>query len=210
MQTTINRVDGIYRSEISVHLVLVDNTDQLIFVDVASDPFDNNNANALINQSQKTIDHVIGEANYDIGHTFSTGAGGLAGLGVVCRTGQKARGVTGQSVPVGDPFDVDFVAHEMGHQFGAAHTFNGIIGSCASVNRNGPTAFEPGSGSTIMAYAGICGADNLQPHSDPFFRKSLDEIVSYTTAGGSRIPTPVPTGNNPPSVDAGARRGHPP
>jgi hypothetical protein len=101
---------------------LVANNDLIIFVD--SDSFDNSNtANALLNQSQTVIDATIGSANYDIGHTVSTGGGGVAQLNSPCGSG-KARGITGQGSPVGDPFDIDYVAHEMGHQFGGNHTQN--------------------------------------------------------------------------------------
>lgn len=202
--TTVNRVTGIYESELGVRLQLVANTDDLIFLDKDTDPFTNNNANALIGESQSVIDDQIGDANYDIGHTFSTGAGGLAGLGVVTVSGRKAQGVTGRTNPFGDPFDVDYVAHEIGHQFGGDHTFNGRRGSCTGGNRNGPTAVEPGSGSTIQAYAGICGQDNLQPNSDPYFHSvSLDQMLHFVNQGAASSVTPIPTGNNVPTVDAG-------
>lgn len=204
INTTVNRVNGIYERELAIRLVLVGNSDQLIFTNAQTDPFANNDADSLIDQSQTVIDQRIGDANYDIGHTLSTGAGGLAGLGVVCRTGLKGQGVTGRDNPFGDPFDVDYVAHEIGHQFGGDHTFNGKSGSCSGGNRNAATAVEPGSGSTIQAYAGICGGDDLQSNSDDYFHSvSLDQITEYTTAGPGANVQITPTGNTPPTVSAG-------
>ena len=154
--TTVNRVNGVFEQELAVRLVLVANETNIVYTNPSSDPFTgNNNASVLINESQTNINGQIGSANYDIGHTFSTGGGGLAGLGVICIGTQKARGITGSPNPVGDPYDIDYVAHEVGHQFGGPHTFNAITGSCAG-NRAANSAVEPGSGVTIMAYAGIC------------------------------------------------------
>lgn len=200
--TSVNRVDGVYETEVAVRLVLVATETNVIFTNAATDPFaGNNNAGTLINESQTVITNSIGTANFDIGHTFSTGGGGLAGLGVVCNATQKARGITGSPSPVGDPYDIDYVAHEMGHQFKGNHTFNSTVGSCNG-NRNATTAVEPGSGITIMAYAGICSTQDLAPNSIAYFHAiSYDEIVNFTNSStGNTCPVTTTTGNQPPVV----------
>jgi hypothetical protein len=197
---TIDQVNRIYESELSVHLELVANEDKLIATDPA-DTQHNDDANRLLSESQTRIDKIIGDAHYDIGHTFSTGAGGLAQVGVVRRSGVKAMGVTGADQPRGIAFSVDYVAHEMGHEFGANHTFNGNQSWCGQQGfRNGDTAYEPGSGSTILGYAGVCQADDLQLHSDPYFHAaSLVEISRYVSGAGD-TPNKIATGNSFPRI----------
>ena len=205
--TTINRVTGILEKELSISLQLISNNDEIIFIDPSTDPFSgNDNANDLIEESQQQIDLIIGSDNYDVGHTFSTGAGGLADLGSVCASGFKAQGVTGSGRPEGQFFDVDFVAHEIGHQLGADHTFNGSNGNCTNGSRYYLSAYEPGSGSTIQAYAGLCSADNLQGAADPIYHSaSFDEITLFLAEGeGGSCGVVTSTNNTPPSVDAGA------
>lgn len=195
--TTVNRVVGVYELELAIRMVLIANNNIIEYLNAATDPFNgNNNANTLIGESQTVINSNIGAANYDIGHTFSTGGGGLAGLGVVCNNSQKARGITGSPSPTGDSYDIDYVAHEMGHQFGGNHSMNGCGNSPNS------TKYEPGSGTTIMAYAGICGAQDIQPNSDPTFHAvSFDEISNFLNAGGAGCGVITPTGNTLPVIN---------
>lgn len=204
--TTANRVNGVYEKELSVRMVLVAAENSIIFVDSIADPFTgNDDPGTLINESQTVIDANILSANYDIGHTFSTGGGGLAYLGVVCTSGQKGRGITGSTNPVGDAYDIDYVAHEIGHQFGGNHTFNSIAGACDGNGASNANA-EPGSGSTIMAYAGICGSDNLQNNSNAQFHAvSFNEITALSVNGSiNSCAAIIATGNTPPVVTAGA------
>lgn len=175
---TINRVDGIYEQEAAISFTLVANNDDIVYTDGATDPYPSGDIFALVDENQLNLDAVIGTNNYDIGHVFDISNGGYA-PGLTCNSFIKAKGATGSPNPTGDPFDVDYVAHEIGHQLSANHVQNNACG------RWDPTAVEPGSGSTIMGYAGIC-PQNIQSNSDAYFNAiSLQEIGVYKGGGGA-------------------------
>ena len=206
MTTTMNRVNGVYERDLAIRMTLSTGTPAdptvLIYTDGTTDPYSNNSPSALLSENQANLDSVIGTANYDIGHVFSTGGGGVATLNSPCNPSTKARGETGLPNPVGDPFAIDYVAHEMGHQFGGRHTFNGGVSNCSGGNRSAVAAYEPGSGITIMAYAGICGNQNLAGNSiDTFHVKSLEEIVAFVNGAGA-CSVNTATNNTPPTITA--------
>lgn len=192
--TSMNRVNGVFERDMAITMTIIPNNNLIIYTNAGSDPYSNGNPGTMINQNQSNCDAEIGNGNYDVGHVFGTNSGGLAGLGVVCNNSNKARGVTGSSAPVGDPFDIDYVAHEMGHQFGANHTQNN------NCNRNNATAVEPGSASTIMGYAGIC-SPNVQSNSDDHFHGiSMQEIGNEILSGGHTCEVITPLANGQPSI----------
>ncbi|RZJ71772.1 reprolysin-like metallopeptidase [Flavobacterium sp.] len=195
INNSITRVNGVFETDFAIHMSIIANTTAVIYTNAATDPY-TTMAN-WNNQLQTTLTNNIGEANYDVGHMFgASGGGGNAGcIGCVCLTG-KGRGITSPAdgIPQGDNFDIDYVAHELGHQFGANHTFS------MSVEGTGVNV-EPGSGSTIMGYAGITGQD-LQAHSDDYFvyasiKQVQDNMVTKT------CPVRTTLSNNAPVVNAG-------
>ncbi len=196
--TTMNRVNGLYETDVSARMILIDSNQQIIYTNPSSDPY-NGGPGDHLGQNQINLDTTIGNGSYDIGHVFHrTGGGGVAFYQSLCDDNTKAGGFTSGSSPVGDPFDVDYVAHEIGHQFGASHTQNN------DCNRVPQTAMEPGSASTIMGYAGIC-PPNLQNNSDPYFHAvSQQEMFEHTIFGnGNSCATIIGTGNTPPLITPG-------
>ena len=162
--STLNRSNEVFEVDMAVTFTLVTGT-EIIYPDPASDPY----TGGFNAQLQATLTSVVGEANYDIGHLFAFGGNnGNAGcIGCVCVVGQKGSGFSSHSFLdndggpyMSDFFDIDYVPHEIGHQMGGNHTW--AFGS----EGTGVNA-EPGSGTTIMGYAGITGADDVQDHTDP-------------------------------------------
>ncbi|WP_340075783.1 reprolysin-like metallopeptidase [Leptobacterium sp. I13] len=193
INATMTRVNAVFEADLGVTLEVIANTDQVIFTDAATDPY----TSSLNSEVQSELTAVIGEANYDIGHLFHQDANnGNAGcIGCVCTNGQKGSGFSATTSPIGDIFDIDYVAHEVGHQFGANHTW-----SFQSEGTN--VQVEPGSGSTIMAYAGITGQNDVQSNSDPYFHYfSIFQVTDFIATTACDIE--IPLGNNPPVANAG-------
>lgn len=197
INATMTRVNGIFEIDFGVTMVLIANTDAVIYTSISSDPY-GNTTSGYNSALQSTLTDVIGEPNYDIGHLFAKiqNNGNAGCIGCVCVNGQKGSGWTSAEVPEGDFFDVDYVAHEMGHQFGANHTWthNGNEGTNVQV--------EPGSGSTIMSYAGITGATDVQANVHPNFHAvSVEQVTDYVKTTSCQ--TNTNTGNAIPFVNAG-------
>ena len=201
MNATMSRVNGVYEKELAVHMNLIANQAAIIFTNAATDPYSDMANMANWNaELQGTLTATITDANYDIGHMFGAdGGGGSAGcIGCVCVAGQKGSGITSpvDAIPQGDTFDIDFVAHEMGHQMGANHTFS-------HTTENNAVNVEPGSGSTIMGYAGITGTTDVQAHSDDYFSfSSINQIQINLATKTCPVTTNITHGT--PVMNAGA------
>ncbi len=198
---TLTRCNGIYEKDLALHLNLIANTTAVIFYNPATDPY--TTLGAWNGQLQSTLNTLIGAANYDIGHMFgASGGGGNAGcIGCVCNDANKGSGITSPAdgIPQGDNFDIDYVAHEVGHQLGGNHTFSqGNEGT--GVNK------EVGSGITIMGYAGITGQD-VAPHSiDIFHQASIQQIQNNLATKTCPITTNINATNATPTVATVAAR----
>ncbi|MDR7209522.1 reprolysin-like metallopeptidase [Flavobacterium piscis] len=209
MNATMTRVNGVFNKDLAVRLVLIANNDAVIYTDANTDPYSNSGAGAdgaWHLEVQTTLTTVLGNNAYDIGHLFGgSGGGGDAGcIGCVCvnptsSTDENAKGSAftspSNNVPEGDTFDIDYVAHEMGHQLGGSHTFShSIEGTGVNV--------EPGSGSTIMGYAGVTNDYDIQNNSDDYFAYvSILEIQNNLVTKSCPVSTVIT--NNPPTINAG-------
>jgi reprolysin-like metallo-peptidase family M12B len=226
LTTTVNGVAAIYERDLAIRLMLVGNETSIIFTNPATDPYTSDNASTLLNQNQTVLDQRIGSSNYDVGfvldghaYAFQPGKFLFQGAGQfesACVNGQKAKGVTIlRSIEPSTISAIWDVAHEFGHMFGALHTFNGTTDDCAPPSgRFAQTAYEPGSGSTIMGFRGgtapngtylpLCTFEDLHSTDTYFHAASIEQILNYTTLGsGSSCPVLTQTGNNPPTVEAG-------
>lgn len=207
MNATMTRVNGVMEIDLAIHLNIIANNNLVIYTNASTDPYSNSGTGAdgaWTGELTNTLHNVLGDDAFDIGHLFgASGGGGRAGcIGCVCSNvpgSYKGSGFTSPGMggpPQGDAFDIDYVTHEMGHQMGANHTFSfGIEGTGVHV--------EPGSGSTIMGYAGIVRGLDVQSHSDPYFNyRSILQIQNRMAPKTCPVSTPIV--NTPPVVTAPA------
>ncbi|SHL70553.1 Por secretion system C-terminal sorting domain-containing protein [Chryseobacterium contaminans] len=213
MNNTMTRVNGVFENDFSARMELIPNNDLIIYTNASTDPYSPSSSKSNWSyELMQTLNTTIGNANFDIGHVFGRdGGGGNAGcIGCICSNDMsyttqsgvkypnayKGSGYTSPAngIPSGDTFDIDYVAHEMGHQFGGNHTWS-------YTTQSGLKPIEPGSGSTIMGYAGITSYD-VQKNSDAFFHAiSIEQITNNIKAKTCSVNTP--TGNSIPTANAG-------
>ncbi len=219
LNTWLNAANLIYERELAVHLNLVNNTNILYTTDRAftplTDPYDNSNVGTMLDQVRPDLRDKVGAANYDVGHVFGqlggTGGSGISFIGVVCSNTDfsglgpiKGGGATLVGGTASNNTALGVWVHELGHQFGANHSFNGTVDNCAPPSRSDASAYEPGGGSTIMAYPGICGADNVTNARDMRFHAgSYAQITTYLTSSAT-CSVNTATGNSVPTVNGGA------
>jgi len=173
MLRMVNLVNAVFERDLGVRFVLIDRSDDLIFQFANADPFTKGNESS---ENQQLLDRIIGDDNYDIGHVL----GGLqtvsiGKIGSICQKGEKGMGVSTALVPDGIYFTFDYFSHELAHQLGGNHTFNSVI---CNAQRNPLTAWEPGSGMSILGYPGLCKSDNLGLHVLPRFHSGSVEEIS--------------------------------
>ena len=209
LTTCLVRANAVYERDFGVRMQYVANEDTLIFLDPATDPWPTKPplfGSSWNTKTQQTIDERIGNGNYDVGHllgkvpTFGDNNGNAGCIACVCTANQKGSGFTAYNDPsLIEYMVIDYWTHEMGHQFGANHTFT-------YSNEGTGANIEPGSGSTIMGYAGITGSTDVQAHSDDLFSVvSIAQVSNYTKTGnGNTCPVTTNTGNTAPTSNAGA------
>lgn len=194
---TLLHVNAVFETELAIRLRLVANTTRMIFLDPATDPYTEGDKETMFQENQTTAAQYVGLGKFDVGHLFNTTFGGLASISSLCNYSRKAKGVSGMEIPEGYYFDL-IVLHELGHQFGAKHTQN------SDCNLTEKSAFEPGSGSTIMSYAGLCEPNVQSLPDDYFHNESLKTITRIVRSGVTAFCVEnIEVDNDEPTVNAG-------
>jgi hypothetical protein len=199
IQAGIDRINEVYLVEIGVRLNLIAFNANIIFLDSSTDPYGETNESTDMDANQTLLNAQVGSANYDIGHVLTSNGGGKASMQVLSGPSNKGRGTTGGTSASGDGFWIELVAHEIGHQLGADHAFDGTTGSCASNVASGYNT-EVGSGSSIMSYAGTCGVDDIQSGSDAYFTPFSYEQIRQELAAAPSVGTTTSLTNTVPQI----------
>lgn len=201
-------INGVLERDVAIRLTMIANNDQLIFFDPDTDPYTYNALGTNLGENQQALDDILGSAAYDIGHVFTQvtpppGGSYTAGVAIpasVCNNNVKARGASSQPSPVGESF-YQIALHEIGHQFSAGHTWNANAGSCTGGQYSPNTAWEPGSGSTIMSYVGVCGSHNITSVREGYFHGgTIEQMFTFSRSGGS-CANQVSIGNQSPQIE---------
>lgn len=202
--TAVNSVNEVFERDAGASFRVVAESERVIFTDHRDDPFLTEDPEELLERAQSVLDCRVGSDRYDVGHVLNTAGHSLAQPESAGRDGLKGRGATGVDGIGGNVFDLAYLAHELGHQLGAGHTYTGRGGRCYEKTFDTASAVEPGSGSTIMSYAGVCAEDDLQAQSDPYFHaRSIRQILAFRRRFAAEQPPPVELGNRAPRADAG-------
>lgn len=208
----LNQLNAIFEKELTIRFVLAANNDNLIFFNAATDGLEVNNR---LNSAETVINANMASSDYDIGHVFyeidlctmsgdcmcnsnCSSTSGVATLGSACQS-YKARGWTGATSTASDDLFMGTFAHEIGHQFGAHHSYYGTANNC---NQRSPgNGYEPGSGNSIMSYEGTCGSQNITPEASTFYFHihSLIQMLNHANGAGNCFSSTA-TGNTPPAV----------
>jgi len=209
---SINNTIAVYDRDLAIRFTIVA-PNSILFTNAATDPYPGGDVyldDAATDANQITLDNIIGTANYDVGIVFNNGwnRGYVpAPFGFVCNATKKGKGAAGTNNgtglnpttgPQGQSFDFT-VIHELGHHFGAPHSYASNVGTCAGFS-TASSAFEPGSGSSVMGYAGYPNCNTYTQYGESYFHAgTIAQIQAYVTGAGNCI-TGVVTGNTPPVV----------
>lgn len=200
--TAVSALNSVLEKETAVKFILVPNIESVIFLDPDGDPFFNaNNGSGLMAQNQAILNSNIGSSFYDVGQVFTgpcTDVGGVVS-GTACSQG-KGRGTTCNFTSNVTAVMLNTGAHEFGHQLSAGHTWSNCPGQEGQLSDG--TAWEPGSGSTILSYQGACGPSNIPGGGNIIYHAgTIGQIWSYTrTGGGAQCGLTFESANHAPEI----------